>query len=150
MNYESHLQDLRETYFRLHPHQRASIARQRLENPGHGPNLLVTYVSAVEGLLRSLVIWEGEKPESPSTELYESYRRATVKQLYSKYLEQRGRGCLVGEETYQLVSYAVKYRNHVIHECTYLGQDKFPQLIDACDRFLKAICANENIKFDDS
>jgi len=45
----------------------------------------------------------------------------------------------LGEDTWRLFGYAVDYRNMLAHECTYLGQDKFPSLIKACEEVLSAL-----------
>lgn len=34
---------------------------------------------------------------------------------------------------------AVDYRNLLAHECTYLGLDKFPSLIDGCEEILEKL-----------
>jgi hypothetical protein len=38
-----------------------------------------------------------------------------------------------------LFGYAVDYRNLLAHECTYLGLDKFPSLIEACEAVLEKL-----------
>jgi hypothetical protein len=147
MDYENHLKELRASYYRSYPRQRVNIVKQRIENPEHGPNLLVTYVSGIEGLLRSLVVWGETNSGRPSAEIYEKYRMWGVDRLYKEYLKQKCSEPVVDDELYQLISFAVEYRNLLAHECTYLGQDKFPKLIEACDAFLKSICTHENIEY---
>jgi hypothetical protein len=44
-----------------------------------------------------------------------------------------------GDETWQLFGLAHMYRNLVVHECTYLGQDKYPALIAASLRVLEGL-----------
>lgn len=146
MDYAAHLKDLRESYYRSYPNQRVNVAKQRIANPEHGPNLLVTHVSAIEGLLRSLVVWGGSESERPDEDTYNKYKNWGVDSLYKEYKKQAKCGDLVSETTYQLVGYAVAYRNILAHECTYLGQDKYPQLIAACEEFFTAICSDEKIK----
>lgn len=46
---------------------------------------------------------------------------------------------LYGDETWQLFELAHRYRNLVVHECTYLGQDKYPALIAASERVLQGL-----------
>lgn len=46
---------------------------------------------------------------------------------------------LYGEETWQLFELAHRYRNLVVHECTYLGQDKYPVLIAASEQVLQGL-----------
>lgn len=145
MDYEAHLKGLRESYYRSYPRQRLGVARQRIENPSHGPNLLVTYVSAIEGLLRSLVVWGETIGERPNEETYVKYQHWGVGKLYKKYLKQQNCNELVEASTYRLIGYAVEYRNLLAHECTYLGQDKYPDLLDACEELLQAISAHAGI-----
>lgn len=146
MDYAKHLKELRKSYYRSSPKQRLEIATQRIQNPDHGPNLLVTHVSAIEGLLRSLVIWAETHSGRPSAETYEIYRKWGVESLYAKYRLLTNCGELVSDSTFQLVGYAVEYRNLLAHECTYLGQDKYPELITACADFLMAISHHAGIK----
>jgi hypothetical protein len=137
-NYDEHLKELRRSYYEAYPGQRWHVAKQRIENPDGGPNLLIAYVSAIEGVLRSLVIW-GETPSGrPSEKTYNKFRNQGVEELLVKYLEQKGARVadIASDEIYKLVCYAVKYRNLLAHECTYLGQDIYPDLIDACKVFL--------------
>lgn len=149
-DYEDHLKKLRELYVRSSPRQRIGIAKQRISNPNHGPNLLVTYVSAIEGILRSLVVWNETVSRRPKIETYNKYKRCGVGQLYQKYLQQHDikSDVIVAAEKYKLVGFAVEYRNLLAHECTYLGQDKYQDLIDACHEFLSGLIAHTGI--DDS
>lgn len=146
-DYEKHLRKLRKQYVRFFPRQRVKIAKQRISNPSHGPNLIVTYVSAIEGILRSLVVWKETVSGRPEIETYNKYKRCGVRQLYEKYLQQHDikSDVIVAAEKYTLVGYAVEYRNLLAHECTYLGQDKFPDLIDACQEFLSGLCSHAGI-----
>ena len=43
------------------------------------------------------------------------------------------------EDTWALYGYAVKFRNLVMHECTYLGDDKTKSLIQAAREVLEAL-----------
>ncbi len=146
MEYAEHLEKLREQYFKASPSQRLHIARQRIQNPEHGPNLLITHVSAIEGMLRSLVLWAEAGGNSPDAALYEQYKNFGVKGLYKKYCNLKSCEPLVSESIFELVSYAVEYRNLLAHDCTYLGQDKFPKLIQACVEFLEALCSHAGLK----
>ena len=77
--------------------------------------------------------------------------REELKRLYSKYKDRLPRPLVLeylsahgiqdphiffGEDTWRLFGYAVDYRNLLVHECTNLGLDKFPSLIEACDDVL--------------
>ena len=74
--------------------------------------------------------------------LYASYKRRAATTLVTEYLEKRGIVTpkdFFGQDTWQLFHYAVEYRNMLAHECTYLGQDKYPSLIAACEEVLQAL-----------
>ena len=149
MDYRNHLKELRKLYYRSNPEQRIHVARQRLDNPEHGPNLIVTYASAIEGILRSLVVWKDTTTNQPSQKTYDKYKYKDVPSLFTKYLKQTqaSKESIVSEETYELVRFALKYRHLLVHECTYLGQDKYTELIEACEKFLHGICKYADLKY---
>ena len=43
------------------------------------------------------------------------------------------------EDTWSLFLSAVGFRNLIVHECTYLGQDKYPSLIQASEDILTSL-----------
>ena len=106
-------------------------------------------MSAIEGILRSLVVWNETGSGRPKADTYDKYKYTGVSKLYDKYLEQCNVKSeeIITAEKYELVGYAVEYRNLLAHECTYLGQDKFPDLIDACQEFLSGLCSHARIKY---
>lgn len=55
-DYLKELELIRSAYVCSSPRQRLYVVFQRLDNPAHDPNLLVTHVSAVEALARSLAM----------------------------------------------------------------------------------------------
>jgi hypothetical protein len=147
MDYSQRLKDLRESYFKATPQQRMNVAKKRLADQKSGPDFIITYVSAIEGLLRSLVIWNNSYADKPSKSRYNKYKNAGVNGLYLEYLKILSIDPIVPSEVYELVTYSVEYRNLLAHECTYLGQDTYPDLVDACDIFLKAICLTSSVKY---
>ena len=56
MNYEVRLKPLRKKYIEATLSQRLHVALQRIKGSGDGPDLLVAYVSAIEGFARSLAM----------------------------------------------------------------------------------------------
>jgi hypothetical protein len=149
MNYEEHLKNLRKLYYESFPEQRLHVGEQRIENPDHRLNQIVTYVSAIERLLRSLVLWDETATEKTSQKKYEKYEHYGFKKLFSIYLEQRSTQSkdIISDDIYRLVEYAVKYRSLILaHECTNLGQDKYHELIDACEAFLHELANHAGIK----
>ena len=68
-------------------------------------------------------------------QLYGKYRHRETKSLVAEYLASRGHDSpsdFFGPDTWRKFGYAVSYRNMLVHECTYLGQDKYPHLSQAC------------------
>ena len=134
-DYIAELERIRAAYVSSPPRQRLHVISQRLDNPMHEPNLLVTYVSAVEALSRSLAMHAKGHTKAQLKQLYGRYRDREVKSLIAEYLVSRGHdspGDFFGSDTWRKFGYAVSYRNMLVHECTYLGQDKYPHLSQAC------------------
>jgi hypothetical protein len=74
--------------------------------------------------------------------LYPKYSHRKPEGLIQEYLQFKGINdpdTFFMEDTWRLFGYAVKYRNLIAHECTYLGLEKFPSLIKACDEVLSAL-----------
>lgn len=72
-DYQNQIDGLRAAYVAASPRQRAEIARQRMADPALAVNRLITRVSAVEALARSLAldakVKAGEKPGDAYGEL---------------------------------------------------------------------------------
>ena len=86
------------------------------------------------------------KPEL--SKLYPKYRRKGAEQLITEYLAYRGLGdasSFFGEDTWQLFQFAIEYRNLLAHECTYLGQDRSPMLVEACRAVLQSLAASQGL-----
>src|ERR1043166_4438799 len=77
-DYEKHLRGLREKYVEQTPWQRSGAGWQRLTFPNSEPNLLVTVVSVVEGLARSLVLQQRDLAQPKGA------ARPTKRQIYAK------------------------------------------------------------------
>lgn len=142
IDYVAQLLSIREHYVSATPRQRLSIIRQRLEDHHFGPNRLVTAVSAVEALARSLAMNHKAKSKEELKKLYSKYKDRSPKSLVTEYLTAHGitdPHAFFGEDTWRLFGYAVDYRNLLAHECTYLGLDMFPSLIEACSDVLNSL-----------
>jgi len=142
VDYEAQLLSIRENYVCATPRQRLSVIRQRLEDHHFGPNRLVTAVSAVEALARALAMKQKCKSKAELRRLYPKYRNRAPKPLVVEYLSSKGipdPDAYFGEDTWRLFGYAIDYRNLLAHECTYLGLDKFPSLIEACSEILDSL-----------
>ncbi|HSH71489.1 MAG TPA: hypothetical protein VK974_00390 [Methylophilaceae bacterium] len=148
IDYESELATIRDAYVSATPQQRLNIIRQRLSDHHFGPNRLVTAVSAVEALARTLVMHANHDTKAEIRTNYSKYQYRKPEGLIRQYLESKGitdAKALFAEDTWQLFGYAVQYRNLLAHECTYLGMDKFPSLIEACEEVLAALAKLEGV-----
>jgi hypothetical protein len=142
IDYVAELLSVRSTYVGMSARQRLAIIRLRLADHHFGANRLVTSVSAVEALARSLAMGLKAKSKAELGAIYSKYKDRAPKTLVAEYFAARGVTNLsghLGQDTWRLFGYAVDYRNMLAHECTYLGQDKFPSLIEACEEVLSAL-----------
>jgi len=134
-DYIAELMRIRSAYVCSLPRQRLHVISKRLENPTHGPNLLITHVSAVEALARSLAMHGKGRTKAQLKQLYGKYRHRDVKTLVTEYLASKGHdnpSDFFGSDIWRKFGYAVSYRNMLVHECTYLGETKYPHLSLAC------------------
>ena len=148
---ERHLAQLRRQYVEASPRQRLSVAKQRINNPDHDPNRLIAYVSAIEGFARSLCMHQPRRAKQELSKIYAEYERHGPKALIGEYLAAKGLGAPrdhFGADTWALFGYAVDYRNLLAHECTYLGLDRSPRLIDACRKVLQTLAKDEGLNAD--
>jgi len=149
IDYVAELAKIRQAYASAMPSQRLAVIRLRLEDHHFGPNRLVTSVSAVEGLARSLALRAKAKTKANMLKLYPRYRDRPPKSLIEEYLRSKGITDLdgfFGDDTWKLFGYAVNYRNLIAHECSYLGLDKFPSLIEACEHVLEKLVQTAGLR----
>ena len=144
VDYVADLATIRESYISATPQQRLHIIRQRLEDHHFGPNRLVTAVSAVEALARCLLQHVGARSKADLRANYPRYKKWVATSLVREYLAKRGvtdPSAFLEQDNWKLLGYAVEFRNVLVHECTYLGLDKFPSLIEACEVVLAKLVA---------
>lgn len=141
---DTHRTELRKIYVNSSPRQRLRVALQRISNTDHEPNLLVTRVSAVEAVARSLLVHQLATSETTALTFYDIFRNTGPTALVEAYrLAKNGVPAVevIGADQWELFGQAVSYRNLLVHECTYLGQDKTPALIGACKAVLNHLAA---------
>jgi hypothetical protein len=128
------LRALREQYICASPSQRLRVATQRVINPGAIPNLLVTNVSAVEALARSLVMHQHASSRQELVKVYGRFKSREAHTLVSDYLRSQDKEpkAYFGDTTWAAFRLAVNYRNLLVHECTYIAVPKFNPLVRAC------------------
>ena len=138
------LEQLRKTYATGRPAARLAAIRQRLSRAASEGSAarIVTAVSAVETLARSLVVHAPGRPASSAHFRYQQVRSHTPLELVEEALRLHGAAVAMqqyGEETWQLFELAQQYRDLVIHECAHPAQEHHAALIAACQRVLEGL-----------
>jgi hypothetical protein len=85
--------------------------------------------------------------------VYPRYRNKGAEELIEEFLSVRGLGSaddFFGSGTWKRFRYAVQYRNLLAHECTYLGQDMSPRLIEACRGVLESLAKTQGLALDEA
>ena len=139
VDYKAELRTIRKTYVASTAKQRLRVIGQRLGYKDSGPNNLVTAVSAVEALSRSMVLRHIAKGADDLQAKYHSFRYKGAEELLLFIMAFQGGDdptAFYGEDNWELLEYAVAYRNLVTHECTYVGDDESPSMIQACREIL--------------
>lgn len=90
LDYATELSDLRSRYVSVHPQSRLNVIRQRLAQAEIGPTRLVTVVSAVEALARSIAIHSSARTKADISRIYESYRYQNPETLVKTVLSSQG------------------------------------------------------------
>jgi hypothetical protein len=148
IDYSAEAITVRDSYVGASLRQRLHIVRLRLEDNHFGPNRLVTTVSAVEALARSIAINCKAKSKADKQVIYSRYKYEKPEDLIIKCLKNYNISNpkeFFDQDNWELFGYAVEFRNLLVHECTYLGLDKFPSLIAACEEILESLVKLANI-----
>jgi hypothetical protein len=138
MSLDDECRAIRTVYVLHTPRARLNIIRERIEYARReiGASRLITTVSAVEALARSIVVNGNSRATAAS---YDLYKRAGPVELVPMALALFARGTPaqnVGEDVWQDFATAVDPRNLIVHECTQFGQDKWDRLIGAAETVL--------------
>lgn len=139
VDYGAEVRGLREVYTNNTPQARLNVICQRLRDHESAPTRLVTLVSAVEALARSLVVAHRAKSKEDRQGQYRKVRDRDAHCLIEDLFKERGMPPAQQHfppDTWMLFRYAENFRNLIVHECTYLGQDKSPSLIQASEEVL--------------
>ena len=142
VDYDNEILQLRRTYVAAAPQSRWNVISQRLAHPEIGPVRLLTVVSAVEALARSLLVNIERQGDTDTSQVYERHKRKEAHVLIKLLLtaaDLPAPSVHFAEDTWILFRHAVNFRNLVIHECTFLGQDKYPSLIAASEEVLSEL-----------
>ena len=139
-----HPEELQRAYAMATPAARLRVIRQRLASAHNemGSTRLVTLVSAVEALARSLVVHAPGRPASTAEMRHRQVRMTGPVELVQEVLRLHGAKSPLQEfdrETWELFEVAARYRDLIVHECTYVGQDRHPHLIAAAEEVLRGL-----------
>jgi hypothetical protein len=141
--------NLTRAYRTVSPQFRYNTIRKRLAQEEIGATKLITVVSAVEGLARSIAVHNKVSTEALVADLYLKYRNrspvALVEEVFKFYCAGSPSNYFQ-DDTWKYFRHAVDYRNLVVHECTYLGQDNYLPLIEATFNILDALVKLADLK----
>jgi hypothetical protein len=107
-----------------------------------GSTRLVTLVSAVEALARSLVVHSAGRPASTAEMRHRQFSGTGPVELVQEVLRLRGAPDgprKFGGEAWEGFEAAARYRDLIVHECTYVGQDLHPFLIASATAVLRGL-----------
>jgi hypothetical protein len=141
---QDHPDELQRAYAIATPAARLRVIKQRLAS-AHAEmaaTRLVTVVGAVEALARSLVVHSFGRPPQTAEMRHRQFRDLGPIELTEEVLRLRGAGraALHFEgDTWSLFETAVRYRDLIVHECTYVGQDRLAHLLTAADDVLRGL-----------
>ena len=141
---QEHPDELQRAYAMATPAARLRVIKQRLASvhAEMGSTRLVTLVSAVEALARSLVVHSSGRPSSTAEMRHRQFRDTGPLELVEEVLRLRAAPPALqhfGAEAWELFEAATRYRDLIVHECTYLGQDRHPHLIAGADTILRGL-----------
>jgi hypothetical protein len=146
-DYENRLASLRLDYVNSSPNSRYKIIMKRVDGNEHAVSNLVTVVSGVEAIARSIVVHHTQDNETIESR-YEKYKHKNPDELVEAVFmiyRRTNPSSYFAEDTWSLFVLAIKFRNLVVHECTFLGQDKLESLIAATKEVLQEIATISNL-----
>jgi hypothetical protein len=114
VDYAAEVRGLREAYAYAFPQARLNVIRKRLRPDEIGPARLVTVVSAVEALARSLAIHASARFKREVAELYAKYKQRAPVSLVEEVLHAHRHpdpSAYFAEDTWTLFKHAVEFRN---------------------------------------
>jgi hypothetical protein len=125
----AHPEELQRLYAVATPAARLRAIKQRLAS-AHGElgtTRLVTLVSAVEAMARSLVVHSAGRP---TVELVEEVLRLRGARPGAEHFDR---------DDWELFEVGTLYRDLIVHECTSIGPDRHPHLIAATEAVLRGM-----------
>jgi hypothetical protein len=142
--FHDHPDELQRAYAMATPAARFRVIKQRLASVHGetGSTRLVTMVSAVEALARSLVVHSLGRPSHTAEMRHRQVRDTGPLELVEEVLRLRGAGGPAQHfesGAWELFVIAARYRDLIVHECTFVGQDRLGPLIAAADTILRGL-----------
>lgn len=149
IDYAAELHTLRAAYVGSAPRSRYGIIKRRLEHDEIGPVRMCTLVSAVEALARSIVLQHEVDQGADRDTAYKKIWRDGPQNLTERALALHGttvESAGLAGDAWALFLLAVEFRNLVMHECTYVGQDKFTSLIAGAENVLSVLARTAGLE----
>jgi hypothetical protein len=103
----------------------------------------------VEGFARCLAMHVRGSTKEELSAVYPEYRNKGPEELIDEYLSNAQLGdptAYFGSETWLMFGFAIKFRNLLVHECTYLADDLSAPLIDACRSVLGKLASSKGLE----
>lgn len=132
-------EELRDLYVKATPKQRYRVALDRIEHPGLGPSLLVNVMSALEGFARTVAVHTLVTRGGAVESAYARLRDVGPVALLAEHVCPAYRttpDAAFGSDAWGKLPDAVKFRNLLIHEATYLDGGTCDSLIKAARHVL--------------
>lgn len=133
--------ELRELYVVATLSQRYRVARDRIDHPSLGPSLLVNVVSALEGFARAIAVKAAVKRGEAVESAYNQLRNLGPVRLIAEHVCPAYHIAPVaafGEVAWNALPEAVRFRNLLVHEATYLNGATCDALISAAAHVLSS------------
>lgn len=137
MNFGKELENLRKMFVVATPKQRINAAKARMKDSSYEANLLIQGVSACEAVARSLILHLNFSTKDKIWNNYDKYCYKSPESLIEEEICKKLRIQIMdylSSEDWENFKFAVKFRNVVVHECTYLGQNKSGTLLKATEK----------------
>jgi hypothetical protein len=141
---QDHPDELQRAYATATPAARLRAIKQRLAS-AHAEmasTRLVTMVAAVEALARSLVVHSAGRPSSTAEMRHRQFRATGPLELVQEVLRLRGAAGAAhpfDDGAWQTFEVAVRYRDLIVHECTYVAEERLSLLLSATDAVLRGL-----------
>lgn len=131
-DYDEHIKITRDGYINATVKQRYKVIEGKLNNPLLKSSELVSIVSGIEGLSRSMLLEKltNESGKSRIAEYTKTVRNMGPAELIREYIMPDSCEDVFGEFEWKIFNSAISYRNLIVHEATTLRQSYSKQLLE--------------------